>query len=1111
MRFRYWIIPIILTAVFLTSRAYAVTGDLTYFFYDSVNKILRPASTISSTAFQVTSLKSAPCVGTNASGTLISAACGTGGGGVGASTVNYGTFYLTPTTTTGTPNLIVSNNGLTFTNATATNFYSTNVSSTNASTSNFFVNVISFDTSTPVTITPGMLAWNPTDGTLNLGSEFPNVVNQIGEELWVRVVNKTGSTITNGQAVYLSGAQGNRVTASLAIATSTVQASVVGVATMDISNNQEGFVTTNGEIHGIDTRGYTAGDKLFLSPTVPGGLTTTEPVFPNYSVQIGFVENSTVNGTLYVKPLQPHNHVTINGTDGLNFTFSSPSSSINISTTSANVYFDVSQALNLTSVTTTNLSVVNTSSLFLSLAPTASQGDMLYFDGSAWRPVPSNPVSTTLKFLSQFNSSMPTWQTVPSQGTYTYYFRAVSSTSGNYLIMNSPTTSMVSKTFPASAVTTTITQWITNTSSPSLTSIPEGLWTIHIDATKTAGTKDLRFYFDVYKWNGGVETLLFTSQLSRIITGTDTVNPDEIDLEVVTSTIALDINDRLVARVYAVPGGTGTNPSGAVYFGGISEARISLPSPTVDATTFVPYTGATKNIDLGSFGLTFSNATGTSITSTNLYVSGQANILNISSTTINYLNFTNATGTLLKVNTILATTGTYGYGNFTSVTTTGLQFNASNGTTSTITYLNFTNATGTLLNISTILATTGTYGYGNFTSVTTTNLKVTNCVGCGTASAAGNDTEVQWNENGAFGASSTFTFNSSTKTLSAINFNFTNATGTTLFLSGLFNFSTGTIASTTINTANINTANVSYLSLATSSDYSRTFFGTGTGGSQIRLISGLGGQDVFKVFNYINGAQMVSIDALGNLFSTSSYFISSTSTNFIATRATTTNLYVNSGGLTVSGNSTLTTSTITSSTIKYLNFTTATGTSFVFTSGTIQYLNLTNVTSTGFNLGTGSINSSTITTANIGTANITTGIFGNATSTNLFSSLLQATNLKINTYSVVATGSPGFNVSSTTISSYGSLSASTTIWLPPNRMARTIVGIDCYTDSGTSTIEFGDGTNWTETITCGQTTGKNSGVLTNGAFTADEHPAMRILFNKVGTPNQLMGTVYYAY
>lgn len=147
----------------------------------------------------------------------------------------------------------------------------------------------------------GRMYWDSTDHTLSLQSEITGSTLQVGQENWVRCVNKTGSTISDGSVVYISGAQGNRPTMSLALSNSgDAIHRTIGVTTASVANNAEGYVTVLGIVRGINTTGFTEGDILYVSTTTPGALTNVEPVFPNHAVTVGYALNSTVNGSIFV-------------------------------------------------------------------------------------------------------------------------------------------------------------------------------------------------------------------------------------------------------------------------------------------------------------------------------------------------------------------------------------------------------------------------------------------------------------------------------------------------------------------------------------------------------------------------------------------------------------------------------------------------------------------------------------------------------------------------------------------------------------------------------------------------------------------------------------------
>ena len=115
--------------------------------------------------------------------------------------------------------------------------------------------------------------------------------------------NHTNADMTKGQAVYIVGAQGQRVSIELAQADGEVSSSrTFGLLAVDIAKNQSGLIVTQGVLQGFNTSALTEGQIAWLSPTVAGGLTTTKPVAPNHSVFMGVVVRShQTQGSVFVK------------------------------------------------------------------------------------------------------------------------------------------------------------------------------------------------------------------------------------------------------------------------------------------------------------------------------------------------------------------------------------------------------------------------------------------------------------------------------------------------------------------------------------------------------------------------------------------------------------------------------------------------------------------------------------------------------------------------------------------------------------------------------------------------------------------------------------------
>lgn len=179
--------------------------------------------------------------------------------------------------------------------------------------SGIFTDRVQFNTASVEISQVGKLKWNDTDGTLDLGLKGGNVTLQIGQEQVIRVVNKTSPLVdlleANYQVCVISGATGQRVSVRLAQANNdTNSAGTLGVVTETILSNQEGFITTNGQVKEINTTGalqgetWNDGDVLYLSPTVPGAITNVKPIAPNHTVIVGYVEYAhAVHGKIFVK------------------------------------------------------------------------------------------------------------------------------------------------------------------------------------------------------------------------------------------------------------------------------------------------------------------------------------------------------------------------------------------------------------------------------------------------------------------------------------------------------------------------------------------------------------------------------------------------------------------------------------------------------------------------------------------------------------------------------------------------------------------------------------------------------------------------------------------
>jgi hypothetical protein len=148
---------------------------------------------------------------------------------------------------------------------------------------------VQFDTAAATTSAVGKLYWDDGDGSLAVGLKGGNVSLQIGQENVAMIYNGTGSTISQGSVVAVSGAQGQRPSVVLADADSeALSAATLGIAIENIANGAEGFAATFGLVRGIDTSAFSEGDPIYLSQTA-GGFTNVRPLAPAHTVFLGWV------------------------------------------------------------------------------------------------------------------------------------------------------------------------------------------------------------------------------------------------------------------------------------------------------------------------------------------------------------------------------------------------------------------------------------------------------------------------------------------------------------------------------------------------------------------------------------------------------------------------------------------------------------------------------------------------------------------------------------------------------------------------------------------------------------------------------------------------------
>ena len=164
------------------------------------------------------------------------------------------------------------------------------------------IDQVTFDTAlpTPPAFQEGTIFWDPEHDAISGYLSIPGVAINFGFEDMIWVFNNTVAIILDGKPCKSVGMDATRHVdqVEMAQADTYENAKVIGIATHDIGVGEYGLLTTRGEVHDIATTGFTAGNSLYLSSTVAGGMVETPP---DIVTRLGTVNKVGVSdGVVYV-------------------------------------------------------------------------------------------------------------------------------------------------------------------------------------------------------------------------------------------------------------------------------------------------------------------------------------------------------------------------------------------------------------------------------------------------------------------------------------------------------------------------------------------------------------------------------------------------------------------------------------------------------------------------------------------------------------------------------------------------------------------------------------------------------------------------------------------
>lgn len=153
---------------------------------------------------------------------------------------------------------------------------------------------IDFNNNPRNALKPNRAFWNNTDDTLRLVHE-KGTLQDVGQDLYYRVINNTGATLTKGTFVGYAGATGGELEIEKYIADGTLSPLFpLGILTQDLADGERGESIRFGKIGGLNTSSFSVGNILYASATTAGELTETRPTAPDYVVVVGVVLSTSV-------------------------------------------------------------------------------------------------------------------------------------------------------------------------------------------------------------------------------------------------------------------------------------------------------------------------------------------------------------------------------------------------------------------------------------------------------------------------------------------------------------------------------------------------------------------------------------------------------------------------------------------------------------------------------------------------------------------------------------------------------------------------------------------------------------------------------------------------